>query len=173
MSFAGWFVALRVILILFVAFGALFGLVWSGIKYLRKKQKVKSHPLDESLREKFASTITWENCALCPEFCGAAIEHYHFLVEEYGFSRPRLVPSAKIMKYRRAEIEIFLSEGYTEYGSEVLVGVVKYRSKGSNFVVNEKYFGSKKDQLGDDHRGVAFFLHANLDRIVDSLDEAA
>ena len=173
MNVAGWFAAFRVILVLLVALGALLGLVWSGIKFVRKKQKIKHHPLDDSLREKFASQITWENCALCPEFCEAAVKHYHFLVEEYGFSLPRLEPEAKIMKYRRAEIEILVGEGHTDYGNEVIVGIVKYRSKGSNVIVSEKLLQSKKDQLGDDHRGVAFFLHANLDRVIESLDETS
>ena len=166
MTFADWIAAGRVSVLLLVAFGALFGLIWSGVMHLIKRNKVKNHPLDISLREKVASTLTWEDCALYPEFCEAVLTHYHFLVEDYGFSLPRIEAGANIMKYRRAETGIFIYETYTEHGQEVLASIVTYRTAGSSVVVAEKVIGSKRDDLGDGHRGVAFYLKSNLNQFV-------
>lgn len=139
----------------------------------RPRNEAQRYPLTAALRPLVASDLSWMHCAWYPQFYADALPHFHFLVEDEGFSCPHTDPDFPLLRYRRGDVGVHLTERRNTGGPQLVFEVVVFRSASSTLVLERQVFRSRDDGLGDGARGTAFFLRQHLDRIVTDLRRAA
>lgn len=139
----------------------------------RPRNEVRSSPLTATLRPMVASDLSWMHCAWHPRFYAGVLPHFHFLVEDEGFNLPHTDPDFPLLRYRRGDVGVHLTERRSAGDTQLVFEVVVFRSASSARVLERQVFRSRDDELGDGARGTAFFLRQHLDRIVTDLRLAA
>ena len=131
------------------------------LAFLSERGIVRKHPQDPSLRELVASEISWKNSARFPKFYGKVLPAFHFLVDEEGFSLPRIDSDMPHLSYRKGSrgINLMLSEG----GTEVAIEFVCFRTPNSNAMTKSAFLEPHPDSLGEGTRSLVFHVRANLE----------
>ena len=142
-------------------------LVAWGVGSIWRRYKIRNHPLNPVLRKRLASTLSWENCALCPDFCEGVLTHFHFLTEDFGFGLPRIEPNHQIMNYRRGEIGLSIAEDPRE--QQIIISLARYRTKGSSVVLAGNTLRAREEGLGEGYPAVAEAVKANLADWIEAL----
>ena len=149
---------------------ALLQLGGDGVAALWRRSKVKNNPLDPALRPLLASELSWQNCALDPDFSEAVLTHFRFLVEEEGFAPARKEPALRMLSFRRADVEVGVLEHVSDEGPAAGLVLFLFRSPHSTTPIADRLIDHP---LGDGFRGAAFYLKSHLDKLEAALREEA
>ena len=147
-------------------------LLWvllTALDTLRRTRGARTNPTPVELRPLVLSDLSWDNCAMAPDFCTGALSAFRFLVEEEGFEPARVDREWKRLAFRRGDVEVRILEHMEADIVIPFVQIVLYRSPTSHRLLAEKTLGGEAHALGDGYRGAAFHLQTRLDSIIATL----